>query len=254
MKSSRRKFMAIAGAAAIGWSVCPSLADAATEAGPKLFYKDSKKLKATQWAMAVDTEKITKEIMNKCIDACHTLHNVPEIDSKQEIKWIWIEPFKNLFYDQSHPNLTNMAKKPFLTLCNHCDNPPCVKVCPTKATFKRPDGIVLMDFHRCIGCRFCMAGCPYGSRSFNFSDPRKFLKEIDPDYPTRTKGVVEKCEFCAHLLDKGQMPACVEVSEGAILFGDLGDSSSDVSKALKKRYSLVRKPKLGTGPNIYYLI
>ncbi|MFP4237312.1 MAG: sulfate reduction electron transfer complex DsrMKJOP subunit DsrO, partial [Desulfonatronovibrio sp.] len=137
---------------------------------------------------------------------------------------------------------------------NHCDNPPCVKVCPTKATFKRDDGIVLMDFHRCIGCRFCMAGCPYGSRSFNFYDPRNFLEETDPEYPTRTKGVVEKCEFCAHRLEKGQMPACVEVSEGTILFGDLDDPSSDVSKALKKRYSLVRKPKLGTGPNVYYLI
>lgn len=244
----------MAGLAALGWSVCPSLANAAVEAGPKLYFEDGKKKKARQWAMAIDSEKMNRQLMNKCIEACHSLHNVPEIDSKQDVKWIWVEPFRNLFYDQSHPNLTNMANQPFLTLCNHCDNPPCVRVCPTKATFKRPDGIVLMDFHRCIGCRFCMAGCPYGSRSFNFSDPRRYLERMDPEYPTRSKGVVEKCEFCAHRLDKGQMPACAEVSEGAIIFGDLHDSSSDLRKALSARYSLVRKPKLGTGPNVYYLI
>ncbi|RQD61820.1 sulfate reduction electron transfer complex DsrMKJOP subunit DsrO [Desulfonatronovibrio magnus] len=254
MKSSRRKFIAMAGFAALGWSVCPSLTRAATEAGPKLYFKEEGSLEASQWAMAIDTKKLDRQIMNKCIEACHTLHNVPDIDSDQNIKWIWIEPFRNLFYDQSHPNLKNKANQPFLTLCNHCDNPPCVRVCPTRATFRRPDGIVLMDFHRCIGCRFCMAGCPYGSRSFNFYDPRIYLENLSHEYPTRSKGVVEKCEFCAHRLDKGQMPACVEASEGALLFGDLNDSNSDVRKALRERYSLVRKPKLGTGPKVYYLI
>lgn len=250
MKSSRRKFIKMTGFAALGWSVCPSLAGARSG----LYLKEEGRLKAKQWAMAIDTTKLTPEVMDRCIEACHSLHNVPKIDSNQKIKWMWIEPFKNLFSDQSHPHLTDMDYKPFLTLCNHCDNPPCVRVCPTRATFRRPDGIVLMDFHRCIGCRFCMAGCPYGSRSFNFSDPRLHLNKLDHEYPTRTKGVVEKCEFCAHRLDKGQIPACVEVSDGALLFGDLDDPSSDVRIALKERYSLVRKPKLGTGPKVYYLI
>ena len=99
-----------------------------------------------------------------------------------------------------------------------------------------------------------MAACPYGSRSFNFSDPRKHLEDPTPDFPTRTKGVVEKCEFCAERLAEGKQPACVEVSEGALLFGDLQDPHSDVSKALEERYSIRRKPELGTEPCVYYLI
>ena len=98
-------------------------------------------------------------------------------------------------------------------LCNHCENPPCCRACPTKATFKREsDGIVLMDFHRCIGCRFCMAACPFGARSFNFRDPRPFVKDTNPEFPTRMKGVVEKCNFCAERLAVGKLPACVEAS------------------------------------------
>ena len=86
--------------------------------------------------------------------------------------------------------------KPVLVLCNHCDNPPCARVCPTEATWKRDDGIVMMDWHRCIGCRYCIAACPYGSRSFNWQRPAAASRQADPDYPTRTKGVVEKCTFC----------------------------------------------------------
>ncbi len=253
MKNSRRKFIKFAGMAALGWSICPSLAGARTNPYSKI----EEGLIAERWAMAIDNKKLTDEVMEKCIQACHKLHNVPDIDSRQNIKWLWVEPFKNLFYDHAHAHqMEGKEKLPLLTLCNHCDNPPCVRVCPTKATFKRQDGIVLMDFHRCIGCRFCMAGCPYGSRSFNYADPRQYLDddEITPDYPTREKGVVEKCEFCAHLLDQGEMPACVEASEGAILFGDLNDPNSDVRKVLQERYSLVRKPKLGTDPQVYYLI
>jgi molybdopterin-containing oxidoreductase family iron-sulfur binding subunit len=148
--------------------------------------------------------------------------------------------------------------KPIMVLCNHCENPPCVRVCPTKATFKREsDGIVIMDMHRCIGCRFCMAACPYGARSFNFYDPRQFLPERlpNPDYPTRTKGVVEKCNFCAERLADGKLPACVEAAkDGQLLFGDLDDPRSSVRKALRERYSIRRKPDLGTQPSVYYLV
>ena len=127
-----------------------------------------------------------------------------------------------------------MAERPFPLLCNHCQNPPCVRVCPTKATFQRPDGIVAMDYHRCIGCRYCMAGCPYGSRSFNFRDPKPFIdKETrNPEFPARMRGVVEKCNFCVDRLAQGLMPACVEASKGAIAFGDLDDPESEVRKLL----------------------
>ena len=143
---------------------------------------------------------------------------------------------------------------PFIVMCNHCQDPPCVRVCPTKATFQRDDGIVLMDFHRCIGCRFCMAACPYGSRSFNFQDPRPFIKRENPDFPTRTKGVVEKCNFCAERLAVGKLPYCSEASGGAMIFGDVDDAGSDIRKVLRSRYSIRRKPNLGTGPQIYYLV
>ncbi len=251
MNSNRRKFIKIAGLAALGWSICPPLAGARTSRYKRI----EEGLRAERWAMAIDTAKLTQEVMDRAIAACHELHNVPKIENDQNIKWIWVETFYNLIYDQSHPFLQE-RQLPVLTLCNHCDNPPCVRVCPTKATFSREDGIVLMDFHRCIGCRFCMAGCPYGARSFNYFDPKLFLNEDDMnrDFPARDMGVVEKCEFCAHLLDQGERPACVEAAEGALFFGDVRDPDSEVRQVLRERYSLVRKPKLGTEPQVYYLI
>jgi molybdopterin-containing oxidoreductase family iron-sulfur binding subunit len=112
----------------------------------------------------------------------------------------------------------------------------------------------MMDFHRCIGCRYCMAGCPFGARSFNFQDPRPFIKKENPDFPTRMRGVVEKCTFCSERLDNGEMPACVEASNGAVLFGDLSDKDSEVRKALRENFTIRRKPSLGTEPGVYYII
>jgi Fe-S-cluster-containing dehydrogenase component len=130
-----------------------------------------------------------------------------------------------------------------------------VRACPTHATFKREsDGIVLMDFHRCIGCRFCMAACPYGSRSFNFRDPRPFIEEQNKAFPTRMMGVVEKCNFCAERLAVGEQPACVEASNGAIVFGDLDDPDSEVREVLRHNFTIRRKQSLGTEPCVYYIV
>jgi molybdopterin-containing oxidoreductase family iron-sulfur binding subunit len=134
-----------------------------------------------------------------------------------------------------------------------------VQVCPTKATFKMQDGITMQDMHRCIGCRFCMAGCPYGARSFNWVEPRTApnLKVELPnrDYPTRSKGVVEKCTFCTERLQTGKLPACVEAApKGGLLFGDMEDPNSEVRKIVSNTYTIRRKPDLGTGPAVYYLI
>ncbi len=223
-----------------------------------------------RWGMVIDMRKCleqqAKEKCNACIVACHREHNVPEFGNpKEEVKWIWQETYGHVF-PMSHNPLASADVKgqPFIALCNHCENPPCCRVCPTKSTWQREDGIVMMDPHRCIGCRFCMAACPFGSRSFNWSDPRKAPSDLNPDfptnrdYPTRSKGVVEKCNFCAERLAKGLIPACVaacdEIKVHALHFGDLNDPDSEVRKILYNNYSIRRKAALGTEPKVYYLI
>ncbi|MDI6751386.1 MAG: 4Fe-4S dicluster domain-containing protein [bacterium] len=229
---NRRDFLKIAGVGMVS-----------TIFEPVLPYeiKPSKK----RLALLID---ITKPFdIKACLDACNKAHNIPEIeDPKHKIKWIWPERFSDVFSEQ-----IDMPKEITIpVLCNHCENPPCVRVCPTKATFKRKDGIVMMDYHRCIGCRFCMAACPYGARSFNWIDPKPFIKGSNPKFPTRTKGVVEKCNFCAERLDKRESPACVEPSNGSLIFGYL----SEMKDLISNRYCLRRKPDLGTSPSVYYLI
>ncbi len=255
---NRRDFLKATGAALIGMAAAPALKALASETITKQQYSiNPETLSGTRWAMVIDPTKC-KHDCTKCIDACHTVHNVPRIEGrKEEVKWIWKEHFKHAFPSQYHENVAGKFKGiEMLVMCNHCDNPPCVRVCPTKATFRRnTDGIVMMDYHRCIGCRYCIAACPYGSRSFNWRDPKLFIEQPNPEYPTRTKGVVEKCNFCAERLAKGMIPACVEACpEKALLFGDIADPDSEVSKLLKDRYAIIRKPELGTRPQVYYLI
>ena len=224
-----------------------------------------------RWAMVVDTHKMDEGLIEKCVEACHREHNVPNLNSqKEEVKWLWKEDYHHTFPNQQHRfTKHDVIHKILPVMCNHCSNPPCCRVCPTQSTWQRDDGIVMMDPHRCIGCRFCMAACPFGARSFNWGDPRRVmtddsLKELNPDfpqnleYPTRCKGVVEKCNFCAERLAKGLSPKCVEVAndkkEAAMIFGDLADPESEIRTILNERYSIRRKPELGTEPNLYFLI
>ena len=211
-----------------------------------------------KWAMAVDLKRCwAKEECRDCIDVCHRIHNVPDMGSlKEEIKWLWLVPYEKVFPEHEFEvTEEDYQHKPVLLLCNHCDDPPCVKYCPTRATWKREDGIVMMDFHRCIGCRYCMAGCPYGSRSFNWRDPRPFIKKINPEFPTRTRGVVEKCNFCVERLEQGLIPACVEAcKEKALFFGNLKDPQAEIRRVLQNRVVYQRQPELGTKPKVYYLL
>ena len=259
MKSSRRSFLRIAGVSALGAGIRPVYDVFAVSGEQKetfQFLDNEEALSAKQWAMVIDTRKIqTVEDIETIVSACHSIHNVPKLgDKRHEVKWVWPEKFKHAFPTKEHEFVAERLKHMFFpVLCNHCENPPCVRACPTKATFKRKDGIVLMDFHRCIGCRFCMAACPYGARSFNFRDPRDFIAKVNPRFPRRMKGVVEKCNFCAERLAVGQMPACVEASSGALAFGDLRDPDSEVRELLGANYTIRRKQGLGTGPQIYYI-
>ena len=209
----------------------------------------------TRWGMAIDVAKCAEDDgCRKCIDACHRLHNVPNIpDRNHEVRWIWKEPFAQAFRE-SDPYV-QIGKQPVMVFCNHCDNPPCVRVCPTQATWKRDDGVVAMDWHRCIGCRYCVAACPYGSRSFNWLDPRPYIKDQNPEFPTRTKGVVEKCTFCSERIAVGRPPACVEACpEKAVVFGNLADAGSEIRQLLRARHHTRRRPELGTNPDVFYIL
>jgi len=254
MGVDRREFIKLAslasaaGAVGVGWEVFAE--GQLPEESP---------LVGKRWAMVVDLKKCLEQADCKdCILACHKAHNVPNMkDERHEIKWIWKQHFEEAFPGQEQdypPEYLEHAN--VILLCNHCSSPPCTKVCPTQATWKREkDGIVMMDWHRCIGCRYCVAACPYGSRSFNWQDPREFIEEIDPVFPTRTKGVVEKCTFCDERLARGQLPACVEACKAkALVFGDLADEGSEIRGILRSRYAIRRKVALGTNPEVYYLV
>jgi len=262
MSCDRRRFMKASGLAVLGLAVGNSpkvLGQDDSTAVPLVDLGPRDPLTAKRWAMVVDLKKCKEEKnCTKCSDVCHAIHNVPNFDNpKDEIKWIWKESFEGAFHDVEHLYLDDEIKHvPVPVLCNHCDHPPCVRVCPTQATWKREsDGLVMMDMHRCIGCRYCIVACPYGSRSFNFRDPRPHIKEINPDFPTRERGVVEKCNFCAERLARGLLPACVEACEaGALVFGDLEDPNSEVRQCLHDRFSIRRRPELGTHPEVYYLV
>jgi Fe-S-cluster-containing dehydrogenase component len=244
--TSRRLFLRMAGSAVTATAAGAAFGcGAATPARSRL-------------AMAIDLRRCLElEGCRACIDACHRAHNVPAIPDRQhEVKWVWKEPFERAFAIDGPEALADGYRgRPALVFCNHCDNPPCVRVCPTQATWKREDGIVAVDEHRCIGCRYCVAACPYGSRSFNWIDPRPFVAEPMSDYPTRTRGVVEKCTLCEERLAVGRVPACVEACpDKAMLFGDAADPASEIRRALRERYSIRRRVELGTRPQVYYFI
>ncbi len=253
MEMNRRKFLTFSAvAAAFGIAGKPTydiLADEIIGNGEK-----------KRFAMVINLKKFFKnpELMDNCINACNAIHNIPDIPKKgKEIKWIWKEKFENAFLEQENYHLPDKIRNhPILLLCNHCDNPPCVNVCPTQATWKREeDGIVMMDWHRCIGCRYCMAACPYGSRSFNWENPRPYITKLNSSFPSRTKGVVEKCTFCDERIAEGKLPACVEAcSDNEMMFGDLNNPKSEIREILSKNYSIRRKPELGTQPEIYYIV
>lgn len=282
MDKQRRNFLKIAGATALAGFGAPALVRLsssnalASEHGAAAGHGTGQGAAAAHGAqgahaaaeptgvrlgMVIDMRRFTEqpELLDKAIAACNAVHNIPQIDSrKSEIKWIWKAPFENVFPEQSSYHIAkNVAKTDFAVLCNHCDDPPCVRACPTQATFKvKENGIVAMDFHRCIGCRFCMAACPYGARSFNWEDPRPYIKAYNKDFPSRMRGVVEKCNFCGERLALGQEPACVEACKGtgAMIFGDLNDAKSEIRQVLDKEFTIQRNASLGTKPSVFYIV
>ena len=142
--------------------------------------------------------------------------------------------------------------------CHHCRNAPCVKVCPVKATWQDPDGIVVIDYDRCVGCRCCMAACPYGARHFNWGEPTLSAADLNPNTHylgnrPRPRGVVEKCTFCIQRVRNGRYPACVEICPvGARKFGNLLDPNSEIRYVMEHKRVFVFKEELNTQPRFYY--
>lgn len=185
-----------------------------------------------------------------CAVACKISNNLP--------KGIWwnrvITVGGNNFETPSgtFPNL----KMSYLPInCQHCEDPACVKVCPTGATFKGDNGIVVIDKDACIGCRACMTACPYDARSFNQKKIEYIVEHAVGDGILHEHGVVEKCTFCTQRIAKGENPACMELCPGrARYWGDLEDPSSEVNKVMKDRNYVRLLEEKGTNPSIYYLI
>jgi molybdopterin-containing oxidoreductase family iron-sulfur binding subunit len=184
-----------------------------------------------------------------CMDACRTENNVAYHDDRRwDVHWIRRATL------HPHNQAAGVEEKDVLLMCNQCDDPPCAMVCPVQATYKRADGIVVVDHHRCIGCRYCMIACPYNARFFNWKHNPEWPNK---EYPKRSHGVAESCHFCHHLVDGGELPACVsacgEEGGGALIFGDLNDPDSEISRLIAGGGVKRIREDWGTNPKVYYL-
>jgi molybdopterin-containing oxidoreductase family iron-sulfur binding subunit len=198
----------------------------------------------------------------RCVEACVAENNQSRNPAIQYIKVIELDRGTldmekgDRYYEADEVPRDGKVYMPIQ--CNQCDNPPCVSACPTQATWKEKDGIVVIDYDWCIGCRYCMAACPYEARRFNYRSPTIPATELNPNQGylsnrPRPKGVVEKCHFCLHRTRNGQFPACHEACPtGARKFGDINDPDSEVSAIVREKRVFVLKEELNTVPSLYY--
>jgi Fe-S-cluster-containing dehydrogenase component len=205
------------------------------------------------WGMVIDLDKCIG--CQYCARACAATNDVPS----------------NQLWNLVAPDRTSNGQTFFFTRpCLHCQEAPCVEVCPVRATYRRDDGLIVMDYDRCIGCRYCMVACPYGARVFNWkehTDPNEFVPAWGiPEVPRRPRGVVEKCTFCIQRIDSGlkagltpgvdreATPACVNICPvGARQFGNLKDPKSPVSILITARPTFRLREELGTEASVYYI-
>lgn len=197
----------------------------------------------------------------KCAWACKEENNIPDSISPPWIEIFEMEsesgvPERPLPGQRGNTSYTEAPKegKYYLPVhCNHCANPPCVKVCPTGATFQDEDGMVLMNYERCIGCRLCVIACPYNARRFNLFKPEE-ITTLNPLVPVHQIGVTEKCSFCVHRVRRGKLPRCVEVCPvQAKHFGDLNDTKSSIYNLIKTNPNFKLVEESNTDPQIWYI-
>lgn len=246
---TRRDFLKISGGV-LGFALfSPPLIELVRRFRPTALKQKTADKSISQWCMVVDLRKC--QGLRKCTQACIKMHFVPE---GQE----WIQVFKI--------DLPGGGSYYFPMPCYHCENAACVKVCPVKATYHTEEGIVLVDAFRCIGCRQCMAACPYQRRFFNWGTPKlpaeAALVKYTPEFPVPAqKGTVSKCIFCAHQLKEGKLPACVTGCPNGVLY--MGDFNRDMAtngqevvrltRFLDDNHAYRHKEDLGTQPRVWYL-
>jgi tetrathionate reductase subunit B len=177
-----------------------------------------------RFALVIDSRKCIN--CKACVVACRAENNVPLGKSRnwinEEHRGVWPKLLASFEPEQ----------------CHHCADPACVRVCPTGASWQRPDGVVVINESDCIGCRYCVIACPYDALFFR-----------------EDRGIVEKCDLCARRLDRGEIPACVETCPSKVrVFGDINDPDGKLREVLDRRQYRVKKPEAGTGPHIYYLL
>jgi molybdopterin-containing oxidoreductase family iron-sulfur binding subunit len=209
-------------------------------------------IKGKKWVMVIDLSRCRNA--RKCVNACQDAHHLRPYEYH----------INTLVMQESVNTPEYFMPKP----CQHCDNPPCVSVCPVDATFKRQDGIVLIDNERCIGCRFCMAACPYSARMFHWQEPSAAETDKDKEYDVelnvpQKKGTISKCLFSADRLREGLLPYCVSACpNGVFYFGDENENAVtngttketvDLKELLKKNGGYRLMAELGTKPRVYYL-
>jgi molybdopterin-containing oxidoreductase family iron-sulfur binding subunit len=206
-----------------------------------------------QYGMAIDLKKCMG--CQTCAVSCHLSNNLPIGNWWNRILTIGGEVIDTA--EGTYPDALKMQHMPIA--CQHCENPACTRACPVGATYKDEEtGVVFQDYDKCIGCRMCVAACPYtGVRSFNWEEPKYTVAFTvgDSDVPVHQKHTVEKCTLCANLIVKGEQPKCVDACIGrARFFGDLEDPNSEVSKLIASREYKQLLPEMGTGPSVYYLV
>jgi Fe-S-cluster-containing dehydrogenase component len=205
------------------------------------------------WGMVID--------LNKCIGCEYCMRACSAVNDVKKDK-----PWNIVVEDRSETGSKYFFSRP----CLHCNHAPCVEVCPVRATYVRDDGLVVMDYERCIGCRYCEVACPYDARKFNWEardDKNPYIPTWGvPEVERRPRGVVEKCTFCIHRIDKAKeknltpgvdrevTPACVNICPvGARIFGDLKDPESEIAKVLDRVPSIRLREELGTDASVYYI-
>jgi molybdopterin-containing oxidoreductase family iron-sulfur binding subunit len=240
---SRRGFLGVAAAGLAGVMLAPGirLIEIAQAAGPAATPTAGASPKV-RWGMLIDTTKCASGCTD-CVTACNTENGLDPKPSPTSAQWIRKVEIKEI--------RTGRASS-VPVMCQHCAEPPCVDVCPTGASFKRADGIVLVDRHTCIGCRYCMMACPYKARSFVHEE----LTDQHPDVP-RGKGCVESCTLCVHRIDKGEKTtacaeACSKAGHGAIVFGDLNDPESEISRRVREIQTTQLRADLKLDPGVRY--